>query len=298
VTQASTQFGAFLEVDGGDRATATTTSETLTVQGTTDGSGHITLRFGVTDAGGGASGDGQDPLDYTDQPSAEADGWVVSPVTGVGISFGYPQAVNGHSPSVQFVVTGGGGSLNGLIYKDYTLPVGSAVTYSVGMLKGAAAPWFSNAGVYTITGGVQVAANYSSTTGYGARTIGADGVLRIVLAKGQGGPYVHASEDYYFANVQVSGAFGGGGAATFGLIDYCEGSGPPSTPPGIIDPPPDPPPCDVPPCVWPPPPVGGARPFGAYGFPPAARATGTRPSRSSRPRSGSTPSTRPRRARC
>lgn len=67
---------AFFEVVGGDQTIATVTgAQTLVARGDADGSGELTLRFGVLDAGGAGVGADADDLDYADITAMHTAGW-------------------------------------------------------------------------------------------------------------------------------------------------------------------------------------------------------------------------------
>ena len=269
----------FLEVDGGDRDTGTSTTGTLRVSGTTDGSANITLRFGVAEAGAAPSSSTSDAMAYADQAAAEAGGWTITNTTSNGtISYDNPGPVGAFTHCIGMARNGpgsGGGFMTFL--KEFSLTPSAQYNGSL---------WVDPDG----TGFEELAMRIENSDNTSARTLHAGGTkptgqfftagnmttkpdgivrVRIQLTTGFGSPH---SDKYLWAGFQLTQV---GGAVTTdvsftGGITFCEGTGPGDGGTGLggdPDTPGDDPIPGPPPDGYPPPLIGGARPMVTWDIP-------------------------------
>ncbi len=282
-TTESEDVEPFLEVDGGERDTGTGTSGTLRVRGTTNGSGEITLRFGVGDAGAAPLNGAFDALSYANQAAAEAAGWTVTDTAPNGtITFAESPIApgGGYTTGIRYALSGPGVGIGNQMQMAKTFSLTGSALYRIRLWVDPNGNHFEelDIGIANSThtsvrnvdaGGGEAAGERVS----GTITTQPDGDVLVTITKGTGFGVAHA-DTYDFAGMtleQVGGAVATD--VTWGAITYCSGTGLPDDPGtglgGDPDTPGDDPIPDPPPGGYPPPPVGGDRPFGIHDIPAA-----------------------------
>lgn len=267
----------FLQVVGGDTDEATDgDGEELVARGTADGSGNLTVRWGVQDLAGSAASASSDTLQYADKPAAESGGWTVTDTMAVGsITFdtGHAIAGSGLSSSIVFTLNGVGNSGTLSLVKSYNVGAGSVIRGKL-WAEGTGSVWEFLSLRVANTAGTTTNANNKGSEGVehlatNTVTAGGDGLVTVTITMGAVFPSGHANSTWYFAGLTLEGA-AGAAVVDFSDLGSCLGTGKPQDPIGGDVGEPDPPDVDVipePPGGYPPPPVGGDRPFGCYNIP-------------------------------
>lgn len=260
VNAASVAPEPFIEVDGGDRTTITTTGSHLQfVRGTTNGSGAIRLRRGVADAGLAPAGSGSDGFEYANLGALNAGGWTDSASGVVSLTVGVTDQVHGGSKAIKF--TQGSSSTTGTasVTKVFTgLTPGASYTVRVYCYQNSRNWWDTGSklavnGVSGVHGTATISGAWEQL--YVTETADGSGHLSVVCKRTAGISPV--ARVIWFDDLSIDGV-GGSSTVTWTDWDYCIGTGVPQEP--IGEPPDDPPPVD--PHL--PPPVVGVRPFGVY----------------------------------
>ena len=268
---------AFLEIDGGTRDIATVAgSQTLGASGDADGSGNLTVRFGVQESGGAAASASSDTLQYADEAAAVTGGWTVSDTMSIGtilFDTGHAIAGSGLSSSIAYVLNGLGNSGNLTLTKTYNVGAGTVVRGKM-WAEGIGSRWeFLTFRIANTAGSTKSASNKGNEgvehMDTGTLTAGGDGLITVSIFMGAVFPSNHNNATWYFAGLDLEGA---AAAATLTAtnLTYCSGSGVGDGGTGLggdgetpgDDPIPDPPPDGYPPPV-----IGGARPFVTWDIP-------------------------------
>lgn len=261
---------AFIEVDGGDRTTATVTgSQSLRVRGTTNGSGEITLRFGAAEVGavpGTLLLD--DDLNYATIADYVTAGWTTVTTGGGSLSVeSDPALTDGQAHVLKASVHNSG---TAYITKTFTVTPSVALNLKGWSRNDVDRGWDTSTRIDFSPG--PTASNRFATWDQEDLNTTPSGTS-IAVKVGRMGGFFGIGGTYYglFSRITLDdGSAPGGGTVTFNTLTYCEGSGTGDGGTGLggdPDTPGEEPIPDPPPDGYPPPVTGGARLFGTWDIP-------------------------------
>jgi hypothetical protein len=242
---------------GTDTATSEGTgAQTLSVHATTDGSGNLTLVWGVATIEDAPDASGSDDLSHADQAAAEAAGWVFTNTnTGGSFAFDTGYDIDGFLTSMSLLAKNNG---VGHLRMERTFSVVNGQNYRGRLWADASGtePWWS-AMTLTLTSGANTFGD-SINGGVASKhldvTIAANGVSLTVRIEIAPVAFFNGVKPWRVAGFTLDGLSGGGAAIVFSDLGVCEGSGlgdggtglgepDPDDPDGPgVDPIPDPPP--------------------------------------------------------